>query len=61
MKTTDRIKIYRPENVIHKSYGAILLEILAEVRGSRWLIWQLFKRDFFVMYKQTFLGIFWPF
>ena len=53
--------VYGPEDSLKKGYLPIFLEILEELRESRWLIWQLFKRDFSIMYKQTFLGIFWPF
>lgn len=32
---------------------------ISEVFESRYLIWQLIRRDFFVRYKQTSLGILW--
>lgn len=30
-----------------------------ELRGSGWLIYQFFKRDFLSIYKQSFMGVMW--
>ena len=30
-----------------------------ELKKNRWLIYQLFKRDFLAVYKQSFIGSFW--
>jgi lipopolysaccharide transport system permease protein len=38
---------------------AIFKEIIAELSQSRWLITQLFKRDFLAMYRQTLIGVIW--
>ncbi len=57
----DSIVIYTPNNSLHKECGVIFRQIFQELIESRWLIWQLFKRDFFAIYKQTFLGILSPF
>lgn len=53
------ITIYEPDNLLKKGYINIFIEILDEVKRNRWLIYQLFRRDFLSTYKQSFLGIFW--
>ena len=32
-----------------------------EVSRNKWLTWQLFKRDFFAIYRQSFMGFLWAF
>ena len=61
---TDHSKIvqtYEPDNCLKKGYGALFTEIAREIAENRWLTWQLFKRDFVTMYKQSFIGIIWIF
>jgi lipopolysaccharide transport system permease protein len=53
--------IYEPENYIKKGYRTLLAEIYNDIKVNRWLTWQLFKRDFITLYKQSFLGLFWIF
>jgi len=53
------IKTYEPDNSLKKGYLSIFKEIFSEIRKNRWLTYQLFKRDFFAMYKQSFFGVFW--
>lgn len=57
MSTT--ITTYEPDNSLKKGYLSIFREISNEIKKNRWLTYQLFKRDFFAMYKQSFVGIFW--
>lgn len=57
----NSVIIYEPDNSLKKGYWAIFLEIIDEINRNRWLTWQLFKRDFFAMYKQSFMGFFWAF
>lgn len=57
----DRIVTYQPDNSLKKGYLAIFREIAGEIKSNRWLTFQLFKRDFFAAYKQSFVGIFWAF
>ncbi len=52
---------YEPDNSIKKGYAALLREVFQEVAASRWLTWQLFRRDFLGMYKQSLFGALWPF
>ena len=51
--------VYEPDNSIKKGYVLIFREIYREIIDNRWLTYQLFKRDFFATYKQSFFGIFW--
>ena len=51
--------IYEPDNSLKKGYGQLLGEIISEIISNRWLTYQLFRRSFFSMYKQSFLGILW--
>jgi lipopolysaccharide transport system permease protein len=50
---------YEPDNSIKNGYFAIFVEITKEIKKSRWLILQLFKRDLLATYKQSFIGILW--
>lgn len=52
---------YEPDNSLKKGYSRIFTEIISEIISNRWLTYQLFKRDFFAMYKQSFIGILWIF
>ena len=52
---------YEPDNSLKKGYLSIFTEIISEFRKNRWLTFQLFKRDFLTIYKQSFLGILWAF
>ncbi len=55
----EPITTYEPDNSLKKGYLYIFKEIFNELRKNRWLTYQLFKRDFFATYKQSFIGIFW--
>jgi lipopolysaccharide transport system permease protein len=52
---------YEPDNSIKKGYFSLWKEIFKELRENKWLIYQLFKRDFFSIYKQSLVGVFWAF
>lgn len=52
---------YEPDNSLKKGYLRIFKEIFEELKRNRWLTYQLFKRDFLAIYKQSFVGIFWAF
>ncbi len=54
-----KITTYEPDNSIKKGYRSVFAEIVSELKENQWLIYQLFKRDFFATYKQSFIGIFW--
>ncbi len=50
---------YEPDNSLKKGYFQIFSEIISEIISNRWLTYQLFRRNFFAMYKQSFLGMLW--
>jgi lipopolysaccharide transport system permease protein len=58
---TDYTVTYEPDNELKKGYIFILKEIVHEFIGNRWLIFQLFRRDFLSIYKQSLMGILWAF
>ncbi|MFX1255620.1 MAG: ABC transporter permease [Promethearchaeota archaeon] len=58
---TETITTYEPDNSLKKGYLFIFKEIYDELKENRWLTYQLFKRDFLTMYKQSFVGILWAF
>lgn len=53
------ITTYEPDNSLRKGYCSIFSEIFNELKKNRWLTYQLFKRDFWAVYKQSFVGSFW--
>src|SRR4030042_1823050 len=56
---TEKITTYEPDNSLRKGYLSIFGEISNELKKNRWLTFQLFKRDFFTIYKQSFFGVLW--
>lgn len=57
----DKITTYEPDNSIKKGYISLWKEIYQELKYNKWLAFQLFKRDFFAIYKQSLAGVFWAF
>lgn len=57
----DRFVVYEPNQRVKMGFIKGWREMAGNVAGSRELVWQLFKRDFFSNYKQSFLGIIWIF
>ena len=55
------ITTYEPDNSIRSGLGSILADIFRELNDNRWLTYQLFKRDFSALYKQSFMGLMWVF
>jgi lipopolysaccharide transport system permease protein len=58
---TEMFTTYEPDNSLKKGYLSIFREIHDEFIKNRWLTYQLFKRDFFTLYKQSFIGVLWAF
>jgi len=56
---SEIITTYEPDNSLKKGYLSIFREIYNEFKKSKWLTYQLFKRDFFAIYKQSFIGVLW--
>ena len=52
---------YEPDNSLKKGYLLIFGEIFNEIKKNRWLTYQLFRREFLTLYKQSFAGILWAF
>ena len=50
---------YEPDNSLKKGYASLIRDIVNEFIINRWLFWQLLKRDFLAVYKQSFIGVFW--
>jgi lipopolysaccharide transport system permease protein len=61
LKLNEKVATYEPDNSIKKGYLQIFGEILTELRNNKWLIYQLFRRDFLSMYRQSVFGILWAF
>ena len=53
-----KVTVYVPDNSIKKGYVSLFKEMFEELRSSRFLMWQLFKRDIKSVYKQSVLGVF---
>ncbi|NGX84153.1 ABC transporter permease [Aequorivita sp. KMM 9714] len=52
-------KVYQKENNLH--LGKLLVDSLKDIRRSRFLSFQLAKRDIQAQYRQSYLGIIWAF
>lgn len=50
---------YEPDNSLKKGYFRLFGEVISEIKSNRWLTYQLFRRNFFSVYKQSFVGILW--
>ncbi|MBU1087437.1 MAG: ABC transporter permease [Candidatus Omnitrophica bacterium] len=61
VQSKETMVTYEPDNSIKKGYLSIFKEIFNELKSNQWLCYQLFKRDFLTLYKQSFFGIVWVF
>ena len=57
--TSEAITTYEPDDSLKKGYSTLFIESVTELMENRWLIFQLFKRDFTALYRQSFIGILW--
>ncbi len=57
----EKIFTYEPDNSLRKGYLSLFFEIGEDIWSNRWLTYQLFRRDFISIYKQSFIGVFWSF
>jgi lipopolysaccharide transport system permease protein len=55
------VTVYEPNQRQKIGFFKSLLIMFRNIRASRELIWQLFKRDFVAVYKKSFLGMGWLF
>jgi lipopolysaccharide transport system permease protein len=60
-KMNETVTTYEPDNCLKKGYLRMFREIIDEIKNNRWLIYQLFRRDFFTTYAQSLFGILWAF
>lgn len=59
MRNNSVFTIYRPNKRHEESYFAIWRTIFLNILKYRDLIWELFKRDSFAIYKKSYAGIAW--
>jgi lipopolysaccharide transport system permease protein len=59
LQMNKSVTTYEPDNSIKRGYLSIFLEIFHDIKSNKWLTYQLFKRDFLAIYKQTFVGVMW--
>lgn len=55
------VVVYEPNQRLKIGFFKSWVIMFMNIISSRELIWQLFKRDFFAVYKKSFLGIAWVF
>jgi lipopolysaccharide transport system permease protein len=60
-KVNETVTTYEPDNCLKKGYPRMFKEIIDEIKKNIWLIYQLFRRDFFTTYAQSIFGILWAF
>ncbi len=60
-KPEIQIHIYRPNQRHDLGYFKVWIIMINNIRKSKRLIWELFKRDFLASYKKSFVGITWIF
>lgn len=53
------VQIYEPNQRLKTSIFMIWVVMLRNIIASRELIWQLFRRDFLMQYKKSFIGMGW--
>ncbi|MFC2058770.1 ABC transporter permease [Chloroflexota bacterium] len=55
----NKTVVYFPDKMIKQGYISIFRDIFAELNKSQWLIYQLIKRNYSALYKQSALGFLW--
>jgi ABC-type polysaccharide/polyol phosphate export permease len=58
-RESRKVTSYLPDNSLRNGYLSLLRDIVVEIVSTRWLTYQLFRRDLFSFYKQSLLGAFW--
>ena len=59
--SSQKVTVYRANQRHDIGLFKTWVVMAQNVYGARELIWQLFKRDFFAVYKKSFIGIGWVF
>lgn len=57
----SNVTIYEPNQRLKVGFFQTWMIMIRNIIKSRQLIWQLFRRDFFMSYKKSFLGMTWIF
>jgi len=57
----NNYRIYEPNQRARTGFFKIWIIMFKNIISSRELIWQLFRRDFLMSYKKSFIGITWIF
>jgi len=55
------ITTYEADNSLKKGYLSTLEEIFVQLKGNRWLIYQLFRREFLTVQSRSLVGVLWVF
>jgi len=55
------ITTYEADNSLKKGYISTLAEIFVQLKENRWLVYQLFRREFLAVQSQSLVGVLWVF
>lgn len=58
---TTKITTYEADNSLKKGYLSTLAEICIQIKENRWLVYQLFRREFLSVQSQSLVGVLWVF
>jgi len=58
---TAKITTYEADNSLKKGYLSTLAEIFIQLKENRWLVYQLFRREFLMVQNQSVVGVLWAF
>ena len=61
MEDRSKVVTYYPNQKVEIGLFKTCIVMLGNIIEGRELIWQMFKRDFFVVYRRSILGYFWIF
>ncbi len=61
MKDNSGLVVYYPNQKAEMGFFRTCIVMFGNIIEGRELIWQMFKRDFFVVYRRSILGYFWIF
>lgn len=56
---SKEVTTYLPDNSVRQGYVSLVRDVAAELWNTRWLTYQLFRRDLSAFYKQSLLGGVW--
>src|SRR5688572_21501858 len=53
------VTVYVPDNSLRRGYRSLVSDVVRELMQTRWLTFQLLRRDVSSFYKQSLLGALW--